>query len=60
MVIHKNVDRADTRLTTISAPLVNNPLVSWISVIIIGAYQSVTEYTRWPYETVSDFTICRS
>ena len=39
MVIHKHVDRVDTRFSTMSGPLVNNPLGKWLGVIRIGTYQ---------------------
>ena len=38
MVIHNNVDGADNRFSTMSGPLVNNPLEKWFGVIRRGTY----------------------
>ena len=54
MVLHKNVDGADTRFSTIAGPLANNPLSKWLGVIIRGIYQAASEDSRWAYELVSD------
>ena len=50
IVIHKHVDVEDTIFATILGPLVNNPLVNWLGVIIIWTYQAAAEGRRWSYE----------
>ena len=54
MVIKKHVDQAETIFTTMSGPLVNNPLEKWLGVIRRGSYQAADEYRMWAYEPVSD------
>ena len=53
MVIHKHVDRVDTRFATMTVPLVKTPLGKWLGIIRIGTYQSVSEDIRRSYEPVS-------
>ena len=47
MVIHKHVDGSDTKFSTMAVPLVNNPLLKWLGLIITGAYQAAAEDSRW-------------
>ena len=54
MVLHKNVDEADTRFTTMKGPLANNPLVKWLGSVRRGTYQASYEDIRWSYKPVSD------
>ena len=54
VVIHKNLDGVDTIFSAMSIPLIKNPLVKWLIVIIIGSYQAEAEERRWEYEPVSD------
>ena len=54
MVIHKHVDGVDTLFSTMSGPLVNNPLGKWFGVIIRGTYRAASEDSRWSYQPVSD------
>ena len=54
MVIHKHVDGADTRFSTMAVPLANNPLKKYTGVIRRGFYQAASEDSRWAYEPVSD------
>ena len=54
MVLHKNVDGADTRFSTMEGPLTNNASGKWIGVVRIGTYRSASEDSRWAYEPVSD------
>ena len=54
MVLHNHVDGSDTRFSFMYGPLVNNPLVKWLGVIIRGTYQSASENRRWEYEPVYD------
>ena len=53
MVIHKNVDGADTIFTTMVGPLENNPLEKFLGVIRKGTFQAASEDSRWAYEPVS-------
>ena len=46
MVLHKHVDEADTRFSTMEGPLEINPLDKWIGVIIRGTYQEVSDDRR--------------
>ena len=46
MVLHKHVDEADTRFSTMEGPLEINPLDKWIGVIIRGTYQEVSDDIR--------------
>ena len=39
MVLKKHVDGMDTRSSTTAVPFVNNPMVNFLGVTIIGAYQ---------------------
>ena len=55
MAIHKHVDGSDTRLTTMSVPLVNKNLVKCLGVFRRGTYQSATEDIWSSYEPVYDF-----
>ena len=55
MVLHKHVGGEDNRFSTMSGPLVNNPLVKFIRGIIRGTYQETSEDIRWAYEPVSNF-----
>ena len=54
MVLHKNVDWADTIFYTTSGPLAKHLLKKWLGVIIIGTYQTASGDIRWAYEPVSD------
>ena len=54
MVLNKHLDGADTRFTTISGPLLNNPLEKCLGVIRKGSYQAGYEDIRWEYEPVSN------
>ena len=54
MVIHKHVDGKDTRLSTMTVPLVNNTLEKCFGVIRRGTYQEASEDRRWIYKPVSD------
>ena len=47
LVLQNNLYGEDTILTTMSVPLVNNPLDRWLGVIIRGSYQEAAEYSRW-------------
>ena len=49
MVLCKHVDGADTIFTTMSEPLVKNPLGKWLGVIRRGSYQAASEDSRWEY-----------
>ena len=53
MVLHKQIDWADTRFFTMAEPLENNPLGKWIVVIRIGTYQAAFEDSRWAYGPMS-------
>ena len=50
MVVYKNVDGEDTIFSTVSVPLVENPLVKWLGVIRRGTYKVAAEYIRGAYE----------
>ena len=54
IVIHKHVDGAYTRFSTMEGPLTNNPLGKWFAVFRRGTYQAASEDTMWTYKTVSD------
>ena len=54
MVIYKYVDGSDNRFSTMSGPLVENPLVKCLGVTRRGSYQEASEDSRWEYELVSD------
>ena len=54
IVLHKHVVGAYTIFVTTEGPLVKNPMETWLVVIIIGTYQSVSEDSRWQYDQVSD------
>ena len=54
MVLHNNVDGADTRFSTMAGPLMKNPLGKWLGVIRRGTYQSEYQDIRWSYKPVSD------
>ena len=54
MVIHKHVDGADTRFSTIARPLKKHYLEKWLGVIRRGTHQAAFEDSRWEYEPVSD------
>ena len=54
MVIYKHVDRSDTIFSTMSGPLVNNPLGKWLGVTRRDTYQAVSEDNSWAYKEVSD------
>ena len=53
VVLHKYLDRSDTRFSTIKGPLLNNLLGKWLGVIRRGTYQAAYEDSRWAYEPVS-------
>ena len=53
MVFHNHIYRADTIFSTMTGPLVNNPLEKWFGAIIRGTYQAASEDIRWEYEPVS-------
>ena len=55
MMIHNHVYGADTIFSTISGPLVNNPLVKCLGVIRRVTYQTAAEYSRWSYKPVTSF-----
>ena len=54
MVLHKNLDGAETIFATMKGPLENNPLEKWLGVIRRGTYQEESADSRWAYEPVSD------
>ena len=54
MVIHKYVDRADARFSTMTRPLTNNPLEKCFRVIRRGTHHAEPEDIKWLYEPVSD------
>ena len=54
LVLHKHVDRADTKIFTMAGPLVNNNLDKCLRVIRIGKCLSSAEDIRWVYKPVSD------
>ena len=54
MLLHKHVDRAYARFSTMIGPLANNPLEIFLGVIRIGTYQAAYEDSRWAYEPLSD------
>ena len=54
IVQHKHLYGADTIFSTMSGPLVNNPLEKWLGVIRRGSYQAADEDRMWAYEPVSD------
>ena len=49
MVIFKKLDRVDTGFTTMSVPLVKNPMEKCIGVIRIGTHQAKYEERSWAY-----------
>ena len=54
MVLHKNVDGAETIFSIMAGPLVNNNLDKCLRVIRIGKCLSSAEDIRWVYKPVSD------
>ena len=54
MVLHKNLDGADTRFSIMAGPLEKNLLVKWLGVIRRGIYQAASKDIRCAYEPVSD------
>ena len=53
MLLHKHVDGADTRLSTMEGLFVNNPLGKWLGVTRRGAYQAAPQDSRCGYHPVS-------
>ena len=49
MVLHKHVDEADTRFSTMEGPLTNNNFGGYLGVIRGGTYQAASEDIRWAY-----------
>ena len=54
MVLHKNVDGAETIFSIMAGPLANNLLGKYLGVIIRGIYQAASEDNRLVYYPVSD------
>ena len=54
MLLHKHVDGANTKFSTMSGPSVNNPLSKNLGLIRRGYYQAAAEDNRWAYEPVSN------
>ena len=52
MVLHKNVDGADTIFATMVGPLTKNTLGNFLGVIRRGTYQAASEDSRCKYEPV--------
>ena len=53
MVLHKHIDREDTRFYTMSGTLANNPLGKRLGVIRRCTYKEYAKDRRWSYEPVS-------
>ena len=53
MVLHKYVYGTGTIFSTISVPLLKDPMGKWLGVIRRGTYQAAVGDIRWAYEPVS-------
>ena len=53
MVLHNHLDGEDTIFSTMSVPLVNNPLERWLGVTRRGSHQAEDDESIWAYEPVS-------
>ena len=53
IVLHKHVDGAETRFSTVAGPLENDPLGKCLGVIRRGTYQAAYKDIIWEYEPVS-------